>query len=128
MGLPKILALSTLSGLSFGFTYKIGGELSGRVGFVILDLVFENVDSRIQGLIMIISLVVTIFFIYGLTKFIRQVYEQQFLGMITAILGFSGSILVVTSTQESTYFIFLGMGAWVIGVFIVFFGNKKSKT
>jgi len=128
LGLGKIFIFSVFSGLSFGFSYRTSGD-TPEVGFsfVILNLLNQYVDERFQAAIMILSIIVTIFFIYGLTVFIRQVYEQRLIGIITAVLGFSGSFLILSSTQQQTYFIFLGTILWIIGIIFIFLGKKRDK-
>ena len=93
---------------------------------MILNLLNQYVDERFQAVIMILSIIVTIFFIYGLTVFIRQVYEQRLVGIITAVLGISGSFLILYSTQQQTYLIFLGVSFWIIGIIFIFLGKKRD--
>ena len=76
---------------------------------------------------MILSIIVTIFFIYGLTVFIRQVYEQRLIGIVTAVLGFSGSFLILSSTQPQTFLVFLGASFWVIGIIVSLLAKKHQK-
>jgi len=128
LGLGKIFIFSVFSGLSFAFSYRTSGDTADvGFGFVILNLLNQYVDERFQAVIMILSIIVTIFFIYGLTVFIRQVYEQRLLGIVTAGLGFSGSFLILSSTQLQTYLIFLGAGFWIIGIILIFLGKKQDK-
>jgi len=128
LGLSKILVFSILSGLSLAFTIRLGGNASDAgFSFFLLNVLSQNVDSRIQILLMIISLVVTIFFVYGLVRFFKEILENRLAGMVTSILGFSGSLLVMTSPQDNMHFIILGLGTWVIGAVIAFFGKKKVK-
>jgi len=126
MGLTKILLLSALTGMSLIITYKITGDASQvGLGFVILDEFSQNLDSRSKILAIIVSLIVTIIFIYGLASFFRQVYEERLLGIISAVLGFTGSLLVLSSTQEDLFNMYLGLGSWIIGIALVFLKNKK---
>jgi len=71
------------------------------------------------------SLVLSIIFIYGLASFFRQVYEERLLGIISAVLGFMGSFLVLSSTQDDLFNMYLGLGSWIIGIALVFLKNKK---
>ena len=101
MGLRKVFAVSIISGISLGFSYQITGELmGGTIGFVILNWFSQNLDSSIQVLVIIISLVISIVSIYGMSIFIRQVYEQRFFGIITASLGFSNNFSFVFSIND----------------------------
>ena len=128
MGLRKVLALSILSGISFAFTYRINGESSeAGISFLIIDFLFQNVDSSTEILLIIISLVVTGLFIYGLVKFFNQIYEHRLAGLATAVLGFSGSLLVLLSPQDNIHLILFGVGLWIItGIFANVF-DKKSQ-
>ena len=127
MGLGKIFLFSVFAGLSFAFSYKASGdtpEVGGFV-FVILDLLSQYGDSEIQGLVIIISIVITIFSIYGLSVFLRQVIEERLVGILTAIVGFLGSFLIL-STQEA-HFIVIGVSLWIVGIVLAsLFGKKKS--
>ncbi len=128
LGLGKIFIFSVFSGLSFAFSYRISGDTPEvGFGFVILNLLNQYGDARIQAVVMILSIIVTIFFIYGLTVFIRQVYEQRLIGVATAVLGFSGSFLILSSTQQQTYLIFLGASFWIIGIIVGLLGKKRHK-
>ena len=53
------------------------------------------------NLLMLISSLLAIFFIFKLASFFRQVYENRGEGIITAILGFSGSLLVMFGWQNN---------------------------
>ena len=68
MGLAKIFFFSVLSGLSFAFSYRTSGDTS-EVGFafVILNRLEQFGDSQVQALVAILSIIVTILFIYGLS-------------------------------------------------------------
>lgn len=127
MGLRKILVISILSGISFGFSFRISEDISeGSLGFRLIDLIFQNVDSSTQFLTIIISLGVTIFSIYGLVKLFKQIYERKISGLVTAILGFSGSLLVIASPQDNSHLIILGIGFWIIAGIISNLPNKKK--
>jgi len=93
---------------------------------VLLDWLNQYGDSQIQALITIASIVVTIIFIYGLSRFFRQIYEERRAGIIIAVLAFTGSFIILSSSQQQTYFIFLGIGLWVIGIIITFLGRKRT--
>lgn len=116
MGLKKIYAISIVSGLTFGITIKLTGEPSIGLGSIILNFLIQSVDSRTRFYVMIISVIISIISIYGLAVFMRQVYEQRLAGIITAVLGFSGSILILSVTQDNIHFVFLGVGMWVLGM------------
>ena len=127
LGLLKILIFSILSGLSFGFTFRIGGEPSeAGLGFLLLNFLSENADSRIQFLLMIVSIVVTILFFYGLIRLFKQIIEKRLAGIVTAILGFLGSFLVV-SIPGNFQLMLLGIGSWIIAGIIVSVVGKKIK-
>lgn len=127
MGLGKIFIFSVFSGLSFAFSFKASGDTTdvGGFVFVILDLLSATGDSGTQGLVVIISIVVTIFSIYGLSVFMRQVIKERLAGIFTAIVGFSGSFLIL-STQQETHFIVMGVSLWIIGIIIVGLVHKKK--
>jgi len=127
LGLRQVFVFSVFSGISFAFTFRISGDAS-EVGivFLVLNFLSQNTDPRIQGLIMIVSLVITIFFIYGLAVFFRKIYEQKLAGVVTALLGFAGSLLVFLSSQANTHLIVLGIGVWISGIFVVSFFERKS--
>ncbi len=127
MGLTKIFFFSALSGLSFAFSYRTSGDTS-EVGFafVLLDVLNQSGDSQIQAFVTIASIVVTIIFIYGLSRLIRQIYEERRAGILTAILGFTGSFIILSSSQQQTFFIFLGIGLLVIGIIMTVLGRKSS--
>jgi len=127
LGLGKIFIFSVFSGLSFAFSYKASGDTTdvGGFVFVILDLLSATGDSGTQGLVVIISIVVTIFSIYGLSVFMRQIIEERLAGIITVIVGFSGSFLIL-STQQEDYFIVMGVSLWIIGIIIVSLVRKKK--
>jgi len=129
LGLGKIFIFSVFSGLSLAFSYRTSGDTPEvGFGFVILNLLNQYGDARFQAIVMILSIIVTIFFIYGLTVFVRQVYEQRLAGVVIAVLGFSGSFLILSSTQQQTYLIFLGMSFWVMGIIVIFLGKKHHKS
>jgi len=127
LGLAKIFFFSALSGLSFAFSYSSSGDTSDiGFAFVLLDWLNQSGDSQIQALVTIASIVVTIIFIYGLSRFFRQIYEERRAGILTAVLGFAGSFIILSSSQQQTFLIFLGIGLLVIGIIIIFLGHKSS--
>lgn len=127
MGLAKIFFFSALSGLSFAFSYRSSGDTSDvGFAFVLLDWLNQYGDPQIQALVTIASIVVTIIFIYGLSRLILQIYEERRAGILTAVLGFTGSFVILSSSQQQTFFIFLGIGLWVMGIIITFLGRKSS--
>ena len=126
MGLAKIFFFSALSGLSFAVSYRTSGDASDvGFAFVFLNWLNQYGDSQIQALVTIASIVVTIIFIYGLSRFIRQIYDERRVGILTAILGFAGSFIILSSSQQQTYFIFLGTGLLIIGIIFTFLGSKR---
>jgi len=127
LGLGKIFFFSAISGLSFAFSYRTSGDTSDvGFAFVLLDWLNQTGDSQIQALVTIVSIVVTIIFIYGLSRFFRQIYEERRAGIIIAVLAFTGSFIILSSSQQQTFFIFLGIGLWIIGIIITFVGRKSS--
>ena len=117
LALGKIFIFSVFSGLSFAFSYRTSGDPSDvGVGFVILNQLPQYGDAQTQAVIMVLSFVFTIFFIFSLARFIQQVYEHRLAGIIIAVLGFSGSFLVFSSSQQQTYFLVLGAVLWLIGI------------
>jgi len=127
LGLGKIFFFSAISGLSFAFSYRTSGDTSDvGFAFVLLDWLNQTGDSQIQALVTIASIFVTIIFIYGLSRFFRQIYEERRAGIIIAVLAFTGSFIILSSSQQQTFFIFIGIGLWSIGIIITFVGRKSS--
>src|SRR3990172_9187146 len=110
MGLGKIFIFSTLSGLSFAFSYRTGQESQTGFVFVILDFLNKSGDPRTQAFVTVASIAATIFFIYGLSVFFRQVYENRLAGVVTAVVGFTGSFVIMSSSEQNPLLIFLGGG------------------
>ncbi len=127
MGLLKIFIFSAFSGISIALTYLFSGE-NAEIGFTftILNILYENVEPSSQVFVLIISLIVTIFFVYGLSKFMREIIEQKLKGIVIASLGLSGSILVLLSTENSSYMIFLGTSSLIIGIIFLSLNRKAS--
>ncbi len=125
MGLPSILIFSALTGISFSFAIRAGGETSG-LNFVVLDFFSRLADPTVQSMVVIISSIFTIFFIFRLAKFFRQVIENRLLGIITSALGFSGSFLVMLAPQDNSHLLFLGIAIWSVGAIVVIFYKKKN--
>jgi len=126
LGLPRILLFSALTGISSGFAISATGESSvPGVNFVLFDYFSQFLNSDLQTLLVIISSIFTIFFIFRLAKFFRDVYEHKLAGIATAILGFIGSILVILAPQENSHVLVLGIGVWIIGLSVVIFAGKK---
>jgi hypothetical protein len=71
LGLRKIFIFSVFGGFSFAFSYRTSGDASD-VGFtfVLLNQLSQTGDSQTQALIMVLSIIVTVFFIYSLARFI----------------------------------------------------------
>jgi len=124
LGLGKIFIFAVFSGLSFAFSYRTSGDASDTV-FVLLNQISQAGDGQIQATIMVLSIVVTIFFIYNLARFMRQVYEQRLIGIVTAVLGFLGSFLVLSSSQEQTFFVVIGFVLWIAGIVVIILGRKR---
>src|SRR3990172_1219112 len=104
MGLPHILVFSALTGISFSSAIGASGGLGGTgTSFVMFDFFSRYLDSTFQALLVIISSIFTIFFIFRLAKFFREVFDNQLAGIGTAILGFVGSFLVILSPQDNTH-------------------------
>ena len=127
MGLRKIFIFSVFSGFSFAFSYRTSGDASD-VGFtfVLLNQLFQTGDSQTQALIMVLSIIVTVFFIYSLARFIGQIYEQRLAGIIIAVLGFSGSFLILSSSQQQTIFIIFGAILWITGIVVAILLKKHQ--
>ena len=127
MGLGKILIFSVFSGISFAFSYRTSGDASDvGFAFVFLNQISQAANAQIQALVLVLSIVFTIFFIYSLARFMRQVYDQRLAGIVTAILGFSGSFLVLSS-QEQSELVVLGFSLWIAGIVIIILGKKYKK-
>ena len=69
-----------------------------------------------QTFVMIASIVATIFFIYSLAVFFRNIYENRLAGIIIAIVGFAGSFVIFSSSDQNPQLIFLGVGLWIVGL------------
>ena len=53
----------------------------------------------------------------------RQVYEKRLAGIVTVVLGFSGSFLVLFSSQEQNFVLF-GFVLLIAGIIIIILGRK----
>jgi hypothetical protein len=118
MGLGKIFVFSALSGISFTFSYTTGQELQAGFVFVLLDMLNRSEDATTQGLVTVVSIVATVFFIYGISVFFRQIYDNRLAGIVTAVSGFAGSFVILSSSQQNPLLIFLGVGLWITGIII----------
>ncbi len=128
MGLPHLLLFSALTGISFSFAFRAGGQSSGAgFGFAAFDFLSRFSDPSLQAGIVVVSLIFSVLFIFRLTKFFRQVYEHKLVGIGTAALGFSGSFLVILAPQDNSHLLTLGVGVWIIGIVIVIFNKKKNQ-
>ena len=125
MGLGKIFLFSALSGISFAFSYRTGQESQAGIVFVILDMLNKSGDATTHAFVTIASIVATIFFIYGLSVFFRQIYEHRLAGVVTAVVGFLGSFVILSSSEQNPLLIFLGAGLWVAGIVIASLFRKK---
>ncbi len=125
MGLGKIFIYAVFSGLSFAFSYKISGDATDTgFAFTILNQISQRGDEQIQAAILILSIVLTIFFIYSLSRFFRQIYEQRQAGIITALLGFSGSFLILSSSEQQTFLVVVGAVLWITGIVLIVLAKK----
>lgn len=125
MGLGKIFLFSALSGISFAFSYRTGQESQTGIVFVILDMLNKSGDATTHAFVTVASIAATIFFIYGLSVFFRQIYEHRLAGVVTAVVGFSGSFVILSSSEQNPLLIFLGAGLWVAGIVIASLFRKK---
>ena len=126
MGLGKVFIYSVFSGLSFAFSYKTSGDATdGGFAFALLNQISQRGDEQIQAAILVLSIVLTIFFIYSLSRFFRQVYEQRQAGIITAVLGFSGSFLILSSNQQQTFLVVAGAMLWIAGIVLIILAKKS---
>ena len=128
MGLAKILVYSAFAGFSLTIAQQLGGESAGLgVSSAILSLLPIS-DPRIQSAVILGSIVLTILSIYGTAKLLVQIYENKLAGIATAVLGFLGSISIFFAQEDTNYFIFLGVGAWIIGIATVASQRDKKKS
>jgi len=74
---------------------------------------------------MIASLILGIFSVFRMSKFLIQVYEHRREGVVTAILGLCGSLLVFLS-QGNFQVLLIGIGMWIIGIVFVVAHGRKS--
>ena len=126
MGLGKVFIYSLFSGLSFAFSYRTSGDATdGGFAFAILNQISQRGDEQIQAVILVLSIVLTIFFIYSLSRFFRQVYEQRQAGIITAVLGFSGSFLILSSNQQQTFLVVAGAMLWIAGIVLIILAKRS---
>ena len=123
--MAKIFIYATFSGLSIAFSYEAGSETAGvGFGFSFLNQLSQAADEQIQAAVLVLSIVVTIFFIYGLARFMRQVYDQRLAGIITAVFGFLGSFLVISS-QGQTLLMVIGFALLIAGVAVIILRRKR---
>jgi len=124
LGLGKIFIFALFAGISFAFSYNASGDASDA-GFasLLLNQISQTGDSQIQAAILILSIILTIFAIFNLARFMRQVYEKRLAGIVTVVLGFSGSFLVLFSSQEQNFVLF-GFVLMIAGIIIVILGRK----
>ena len=125
MGLIRILGYSALTGISFAFAYRVIESGEGGTPYSILGTLLQITDSRIQALVMIASLILGIFSVFRMSKFLIQVYEHRREGVATAILGLCGSLLVFLS-QGNFQVLLIGVGMWIIGIVFVVAHGKKT--
>jgi len=126
MGLPHILVFSALTGISFSSAIGASGGLGGAgASFVMFDFFSRYLDSNLQTLLVVISSIFTIFFIFRLAKFFREVLDNRLTGIGTAILGFVGSFFIMFAPQYNSHVFVAGIGLWIFGTFIIFVYRKK---
>jgi hypothetical protein len=126
MGLGKIFIFSALSGISFTISYRAGGGPQGGIVFVILDYLNKSGDATTQAFVTIASIVATIFFIYGLAVFFKQIYQHRLAGIVTAIFGFLGSFVILSSQEQNSETIIVGIGLWITGIVIAMLLRRKN--
>lgn len=126
MGLGKIFIFSALSGISFSFSYRTGQESQGGAVFTLLEMLNRSGETSIQAFVTIASIIATIFFIFGLAKFFREIYEHRLAGIITAVVGFLGSFVILSDSALNYNVIILGVGLWVIGIVIAVLLVRKK--
>jgi len=126
MGLGKIFIFSALSGISFAFSYRTGQESQVGVVFVLLDMLNRSGDTTTQAFVTVASIAATIFFIYGISVFFRQIYEHRLAGIVAASVGFSGSFVIMSSSEQNPLLIILGAGLLVAGIVIASLLGKKN--
>ena len=126
MGLPHILVFSALTGISFSSAIGASGRLGGTgSSFVMFDFFSRYLDSNLQTLLVVVSSIFTIFFIFRLAKFFRDVLENRLAGIGTAILGFVGSFFIMFAPQDNSHVFVAGIGLWIFGTFIIIVYRKK---
>ena len=127
MGLPHILVFSALTGISFSSAIGASGGLGGiGSSFVTFDFFSRYLDSTLQTSLVVVSSIFTMFFIFRLAKFFREVLDNRLAGIGTAILGFVGSFLIMFSAQDNSHVFVAGIGLWIFGTFIVVVYRKKN--
>ena len=104
-GLVQVFFLSVVLGTSLFLAYKTNGD-ANEIGFsfVLLDLVSQYVPAKALGLVTILSILVTIFSIFGLVRLFRKILEQRLVGIISASLGFGGSFLILLAMAPKFIF------------------------
>lgn len=125
LGFFKILFYSAVFGASIGFALRAGsGITDSQTIYPALDTL-SAIAPGLQGLIMIVSLILAIASIFRLAKFFKKIIQRQYAGIITAILGIFGSLLIVLSYDSNMQAVTLGVGFWIIGIVTVASLNKK---
>lgn len=125
MGLIRILGYSALTGISFAFAYRVVESSQDGTPYGILGTFLQITDSRIQALVMIVSLILAILSVFRMSKFFIQVIEHRREGVATAVLGLCGSLLVFLS-QGNFHVLLIGIGMWIIGIVLVIAHGKKT--
>lgn len=75
---------------------------------------------------MIISLIITVYSVYRLGKFFSQVFEHRLAGILAAVLGFSGTFLIMLGIENNSHVFVVGIGSVIIGIMITIFYKKKN--
>ena len=127
MGLPRILIFSALTGISFSAAIGASSATGGfGGGLAFSELTLRYLDSSVQTLMVIVSTIFTIFFIFRLAKFFREILDNKITGVATAVLGFAGSCLIVLSPQDNSHVFVVGIGLWILGLFVVIVYRNKN--
>jgi hypothetical protein len=127
LGLASLLVYSIISGISFSFAFRIISDTSEGGFETSIMKQITNSNPSVEALMLVIFFVLSIYSIYRLANFFGKVYEQRIVGIATVTLGYSGSFLIVYGSQNPSYFIFLGIGAWILGGVIVTANRMNDK-
>ena len=53
-------------------------------------------------------------------------YENRLAGGVTAVVGFTGSFVIMSSSEQNPLLIFLGAGLWIAGIVIASLLGRKN--